>query len=73
MNGRGTKSGKQLYYKEYRLYKKQGNLSPVDAEIGDELAGRGDGTFEGGELGRWEVIAKNPVDDTGVKFLISWP
>lgn len=71
-NGRASKGGKQLFYKEYRLLKKVGNFSSIDAEIGDELAGRGDGTFENGDLGRWEVTAKNPIDDNGVKFLISW-
>jgi len=72
-NGRVSKSGKALYYKEYRLYKKVGNASTVDAEIGDELEGRGDGTFENGELGHWEVTIKNPIDDAGVNRLNSYP
>tara|TARA_R110000764_G_scaffold18867_2_gene50285 strand:- start:498 stop:683 length:186 start_codon:yes stop_codon:yes gene_type:complete len=60
-----------MYYKGYRLFKKQGNVLPF-AQTGDELAGRGDGTFENGDNGRWEVLIDKPQNDNGVKFLISW-
>lgn len=69
INGR-VSNNRQLYYKDYRLEKKKGNYQHY-AQIGDELGGRGDGTFENGEYGRWEVIADKPQDDMGVLKIIS--
>lgn len=72
MNGRGTNGTKQLYYKGYRLIKKEGNLLPTP-EIGDKLADRGDGTFFGGDDIYVEVLQANPTTDAHIKFLISFP